>query len=197
MHQNKSCNCWFLVLFVSDSPFDSLNLCFLICKIREFGWDDIKEPSNFSIHDSLYLLLFLRTLEFHMLFLLDCAHSSFSYSENILLFYVINLLGSLQNRCRLAWSPVSNKARYMLLIPLLRLLHIQWYLSYWALDCGHQQLKEGKTYHPFLSRGHLESWLIDPICFLATNKWKRTKAELKGMATGVQGGYSFTSRISI
>ena len=35
-----------------------------------------------------------------MLFLLDCAHSSCSYSEDILLFYVISLLGSLQNEMR-------------------------------------------------------------------------------------------------
>ena len=63
--------------------------------------------------------------EFHMLLLFDCVCSSSTYSETTLLFYVINLRGTLPKWCRHTWSPVGSKARCLLLISLLRLSHIQ------------------------------------------------------------------------
>lgn len=59
-----------------------------------------------------------------MLLLLDCVCFS-TYSETILLFSGINLLGTLQKECRHHGSPLGSKARRVLLISLLRLLHMQ------------------------------------------------------------------------
>lgn len=171
MYLNKSCNCWFLVPFVNDSPFDSLSLVSLFAKLVSLDEMISRSLLTVNVHDSLYLLFFLRTLE-RVLYalLLDCVHSPSLYSKNILFFYAINLLGSLPNGYRHTWSPLSNKTRYMLLISLLRLLHILWYLSQWALDCGHQLSMEGKTYYPFLSiwRPSGVTTPIGPICFLVT-----------------------------
>lgn len=101
MYLNKSCNCWFLVPFVNDSPFDSLSLVSLFAKLVSLDEMISRSLLTVNVHDSLYLLFFLRTLE-RVLYalLLDCVHSPSLYSKNILFFYAINLLGSLPNGYR-------------------------------------------------------------------------------------------------